>query len=202
MQYYHDLVTEMSFQELSNLRRLINFVLIGGWAVYYYTKQLKSKDIDIIVDFPALSILESKYDCNKNARLKKYEAVKKEVQIDIYVPYYSHIGIPVEDLISKTTKTGGFTLLNIDYLFALKLYTLSERGRKPKGRKDFLDLISLVLSNKINFDEVKKILKKYSLTSGMNTFKEFLRETKEVRELGLNSHALARLKKKIEERII
>lgn len=200
MQYYHDLVTDMSFQELGNLRRLTDFVLIGGWAVYYYTKQLKSKDIDIIIDYPALSIIQDKYTYVKNVRLRKYEAVKQEVQIDIYVPYYSNIGIPVEDLISKTTKVSGYTLLELEYLFALKLYTLSERGRKPKGRKDFLDLLTLILIDKVDFDKVKQILKKYSL-AGMATLKQFLRETQAVRELNLNSHAMAKLKKKIEAKL-
>ena len=48
MEYYHDLVTQKSWEELQQLRKIIDFVLIGGWATYLYTKTLKSKDIDII----------------------------------------------------------------------------------------------------------------------------------------------------------
>lgn len=46
MAYYNDLITEKSWQYLQTLRRETNFVLIGGWAVYLYTKSLKSKDFD------------------------------------------------------------------------------------------------------------------------------------------------------------
>ena len=50
MQYYHDIITEKSFEFLQELKKKFNFVLIGGWAVFLYARTLKSKDIDIIVD--------------------------------------------------------------------------------------------------------------------------------------------------------
>lgn len=73
MPYYHDLITDQSWHELTQLQTYIPFVLIGGWATYLYAKSLKSKDIDIVID--------------------------------------------------------------ADMLFALKMITLAERGRSPKGRK-------------------------------------------------------------------
>jgi hypothetical protein len=45
--YYNDLITQKSWQTLQVLRGRLEFVLIGGWAVYLYTKALKSKDIDL-----------------------------------------------------------------------------------------------------------------------------------------------------------
>src|SRR3990167_8592495 len=102
MEYYHDLVTQKSWEELTQLTKFLDFVLIGGWAVYLYTKTLKSKDIDIIVDFDQLKLLQEHYQLNKNERLKKYEAVKGEVQIDIYLPHFSALGIPVEELIKHS----------------------------------------------------------------------------------------------------
>ena len=69
MAYYHDLITEQSWQELIQLKNSIPFVLIGGWATYLYTKSLKSKDIDIIIDYPVLSRLKVAYDIRKNDRL-------------------------------------------------------------------------------------------------------------------------------------
>lgn len=35
MAFYHDIITEKSWQELQILVKNIRFVLIGGWAVYY-----------------------------------------------------------------------------------------------------------------------------------------------------------------------
>lgn len=195
MQYYHDLVTDKSFNELTHLKKAIDFVLIGGWAVYFYTKSLKSKDIDIIIDYDALSVLREKYTFNKNERLKKYEAIKEEVQIDIYLPHYSSLGIPVEDLIKNTVSREGFDLLEPNYLFAIKIYTLSERGRSAKGRKDFLDLISLFVSGNINIEKVSQIINNYSLRESLKNFNDFLVETTQIKELNLNSHVFSKVKK-------
>ena len=45
-EFYQDLITQKSFEALQNLKREFDFILIGGWAVFLYTKDLKSKDID------------------------------------------------------------------------------------------------------------------------------------------------------------
>lgn len=197
MEYYHDLVTQKSWIELQNLKQMFNFVLIGGWAVYLYTKTLKSKDIDIIIDFDKLSILEKHYSLFKNDRLKKYEAVLDEVQIDIYLPHYSQIGIPAEVLIKQVYETEGFTVLDINYLVSLKIYTLSKRGRTPKGRKDFIDLISLINTNLVDLTKVVEIIKKYNFQTSLNKFIEFLNENLELPELEINKHKFSKIKKDI-----
>lgn len=197
MAYYHDLVTQKSWHELQRLKNLIEFVLIGGWAVYLYTQSLKSKDIDIIIDFDKLSKLKKNYLVSKNDRLKKYEAVKDEVQIDLYLPFYSHLGIPVEKLTKYTNNVEGFTLLEINHLLVLKLFTLTQRGRTPKGHKDFIDIIALIQSKMIDWQEVKKIIKDNNLRASITVFKQFLSEYFEVPELGLNSHYFSRMKKAI-----
>ena len=197
MEYYHDLVTEKSWQELKYLSRSLNFVLIGGWAVYLYTRQLKSKDIDIIVDFNQLPVLEKNYALSKNDRLKKYEAVKEEVQIDVYLPHYSRLGLPVEDLLSRSQGLEGFKVLDADYLAVLKIFTLRQRGRSPKGGKDFLDIISLIISMKVSLPTVRKIVSEYRLSSESGFFREMLSERDRLLELNLNPHQYARVKKQI-----
>lgn len=142
MAYYHNIITEKSWKELQSLQECVVFVLIGGWAAYLYTKTLKSKDIDIIVNYDQLPSLQKSYDFYKNSRLKKYEAVKGDVQIDVYLPHYSQLGIPAEDLMTQTRTVEGFTVLSLPYLLALKIHTLSQRGRSNKGRKDFIDILS------------------------------------------------------------
>ena len=148
MAYYHDLVTEKSWKELKNLHTICDFTLLGGWAVYLYTRGLKSKDIDILVDYTELPKLQKSFEFVKNDRLHKYEAIRGPVQIDIYTPHYSELGIPVEILLQNSQIVGGFRVILPEYLILLKLFTLSQRGRTPKGRKDFLDLLSLYLSLK------------------------------------------------------
>lgn len=202
MEYYHDLVTQQSFLELQKLQRLISFTLIGGWAVYLYTKALKSKDIDIICQFNQLPILKRHYDLNKNDRLKKYEARKETVQIDIYLPHYSNLGIPAEDLMKHSQVWEGFSLLDPNFLAALKLNLLTQRGMTTKGRKDFLDLLSLFLAQKCGLKEIQVIIRQYNLFPGLKIFKELLKEEGRINELNLNTHQFAKIKKEILAQLI
>ena len=52
--YYPTIITQRSFEILQDLRRQFQFLLIGGWAVFLYTRALKSKDIDIVVEYEEL----------------------------------------------------------------------------------------------------------------------------------------------------
>ncbi len=54
MPYYQDIITSKSFKILQDLKRSYNFILIGGWAVFLHTQSLKSKDIDIVIDYAQL----------------------------------------------------------------------------------------------------------------------------------------------------
>lgn len=99
--YYQEIVTQASWDLFIKLKEEISCLLIGGWAVYLWTNALKSKDIDIIVDFPALNILKQKYDVYKNEHLRKYEIKKQGIDIDIYVPYYSVLALPVEEILKQ-----------------------------------------------------------------------------------------------------
>src|SRR3989339_461295 len=74
-EYYHDLITQKSWEELINLKKLADFVLIGGWATYLYTRALKSKDIDIAINYDQLPILSKSYRLIKNY-IQKYKLEK------------------------------------------------------------------------------------------------------------------------------
>lgn len=197
MGYYHDLVIAKSWEELKKLKKEIDFLLIGGWAVYFYTHGLKSKDIDIIIGYEQLSILAGLYPLTKNDRLKKYEAIKEEVQIDIYLPHLSDLGVKVEELLGHEQEVEGFKILDIDYLFTLKIHTLNQRARSEKGRKDFLDIISLWQTGKVNSVKVKDLLRQFSFSEEKKTLLDFLKETNEIEELDLNYHFFAKIKKQL-----
>lgn len=195
MDYYHNLITEKSWKELQQMCRSLDFVLIGGWAVYLYTKSLKSKDIDIIIDYGQLPAVAKLYDLTKNDRLKKYEAVREDVQIDIYLPHYSKIGIPVEDLSAHTVKLEGFRVVDINYLVVLKLWTFTKRGNSPKGRKDFIDIVSLLSAEPCDYGQIKHVLQNYHLQESLTHFLQVLASTFELGELGINKHTFAKRKK-------
>lgn len=201
MDYYHNLITEKSWEELQNLRRRLDFVLIGGWAIYIYAKTLKSKDIDIIVDYDQLPVLARWYDLGKNDRLKKYQAAKEEVEIDIYLPHYSQIGVPVEDLMKQTANLGGFRVVEINHLLALKIFSFSRRGNSTKGRKDLIDIMSLAAAKLADWEKIKKIVDKYRLEGAAETWVKALKNTFEMNELKLNRHSFSKLKKEILARL-
>lgn len=81
--WYNDEITEASFKELVNLTKWINEkygyhpVVIGGWAVYFYTNSLGSRDIDIV--FPDKTSIDK-----------------------VLIPYYRTMGYKSEGLFSKS----------------------------------------------------------------------------------------------------
>lgn len=196
MAYYQDIVTQKSWQILKSLRQKYKFVLIGGWAVWLYTKALKSKDIDIIVEFDTLGMLRKEHEIVKNDRLKKYEARVQEVDIDIYLPYFSNPGLPPEVIQSYLSTKEGFIVPNPEVLLILKQYVYEQRKSSIKGQKDKIDIISL-LTLDLDFDLYRRVLKEVKQEKLRERLQGILQRTTRVRELNLGNHKMAKLKKKI-----
>lgn len=194
MAFYTDLVTAKSWQTLQNLKRQIDFVLIGGWAVWLYTQALKSKDIDIIVNYDQLEKLRRLYPITKNERLFKFEARNEEVQIDIYLPHYSHIGIPVEVILKNTRTLETFQVPKIETLLGLKLYVYSKRQLSAKGQKDRLDILSLLLIPTLSPKNLSANLK--------SELAAIINQTIKIPELKVNEHSWSQTKKKLLTNII
>lgn len=201
MDFYNDLITEKSWRTLQTLKNKLNFVLIGGWAVYLYTKALKSKDIDIIIDYDQLDKLRQDFTVSKNDRLKKYEGRREEVQIDIYLPFYSNLGIPVEEIIKEKKKVETFTVVSSEMLLILKQYTYGERKLSAKGQKDKLDILSLITKIPINWENYLFLLSCYQMTDFSSDLQQMLKSTTKVPELNFNKHVWSRLKRKIQSQI-
>lgn len=199
--FYQEIVTQKSWDLLLKLKNEIDFVLIGGWAVYLWAKTLKSKDIDIIIDYPTLELLRKKYDLVKQMHLNKYEIKREGVEIDIYLPYFSHLGIPVGELFNFVAEKGEFKTLKKEVLLVLKQKAYAERKMVIKGQKDKIDIISLVLLADFDFSFYKLVLEKYKLVSYSKMMREIFKETREVLELGLNTHQFAKIKKEILRKI-
>jgi len=201
-EFYHDLITEKSFKILQDLKGKFDFILIGDWAIFLYTKALKSKDIDIIIiDYDELEKFKKEFDIVKNERLKKYEAKIEEIDIDIYLPYYSNIGLPVEEVKKYTQSIEGFEVPMPEILLILKTYTFFQRRNTTKGRKDLIDIFSLLLKEIINWQQYKELIKKNNLEQINKKLKELISSTKNLPELNLLNHKLSRLKRKILENL-
>jgi len=200
--YYQDLITEKSWQILIQLKSKIDFVLIGGWAVYLYTKALKSKDIDIVIDYDNLGKLQEMFPVAKNNHLKKYEVKEDSVDIDIYLPFYSVLPIPVTEVFKFTAQVDNFTVLKKEALLVLKQKAYEGRKASIKGQKDKMDIISLVSLPDFEVNFYRNLLKIYSLERFHDQIKDILSETKEVPELLLNQHHFSQIKKDLLEKLI
>lgn len=197
MEYYHDLITEKSFQLLQQLRRNYHFILIGGWAVFLYTHSLKSKDIDIVIDYDELEKLKKKFAVIKNDRLKKYEIKIDGIDIDIYLPFYSELGMPAEIIQKHIVTREGFNVPQIAVLLILKQVAFSGRQGTPKGEKDKIDIFSLLALREIDWKLYKKLTDASGLKNLPDELKSLLKQTVEIKELNINQVKMAKLKKEI-----
>lgn len=183
MNYYRDQVTQKSWQILTVLSSKYQFVLIGGWAVWLYTKQLKSKDIDIVVSPDLLGKLSTDYALEKNARLKKYEIRQEEIEIDVYTPFYSQLGVPGEVIIQTATNLDGFNVPPPEILLKLKMVAYQGRKGSDKGRKDLVDIVSLLCLPELKWTNISQDIINLVISQS------------EIAELSLNSHQYSKYKK-------
>lgn len=197
---YHDLFTEKSWQILQQLKRQYEFILIGGWAVYLYSHQLKSKDIDIIIEYETLEQLRQAYALQKNDRLKKYEIHLEEIDVDIYVPFFSNLGLPVAEIKAYGQTIEGFVVPKKELLLILKQKAWRDRRGSLKGEKDEVDILSLV-AQEIDWKSYRQQINYYQLQTYSNDLIDLLHHRTAVAELGLNAHHYAKLKKSIQQQL-
>lgn len=196
-EFWHSNITDKSFEFLKKLRKEFDFVLIGGWAIYFYTKSLKSKDIDIICDFETLSKIRGKYDIFRNDRLKKYEFKADGFDTDIYIPHFSEIGLDINEIIKNPQSLEGFKVPEKEKMLALKLFAYKNRKGSLKGEKDKIDIISIIYFTDVDWNKFAKILKENNFDDLKSELKELLKNMFEVKELDLNKKQFADFKKRI-----
>ena len=194
MKFYRDTVTEQSWRLLQNLVRQYQLVVIGGWAVWLYTGQLKSKDIDVVVDVTELGKLRQEFEVFKNERLRKYEFRQGEIEVDIYVPFYSLPGIGAKKVWEDARVVEGFKAPSAELLWVLKATTWMSRRGNGKGRKDLLDLISLLESGEIDKEKLRQWVVEAGAKLAAAEVMQELQQITSVEELGFNQHQTARSK--------
>lgn len=188
MEFWSDVMIDRSFKVLQELRKRLDFVLIGGWAVYFFTGATKSKDIDMIVDFENLSKVKSDLDIKKNVLLRKYESEMEGVSIDIYVPYYSDFAIPVEEIVKNIVVVENFRIPKPEILLILKQQAEMQRKDSVKGQKDRVDIVSLAISGKVNWRRYVQLLRKFNLEDYAKTLKRIVRSARiEFEYLGITN---------------
>lgn len=164
MELWNQNAIEKSEKILNEIKKITDFVLIGGWATYFYTKSIKSIDIDIYINFDDFFKFQS-FLANKgifidyNKKLNKYGIKTEGVEIDIYTPDKCNLIISCKDVFENKLYEiiEGFKVIKVEYLILLKLQAELNRKTTIKGFKDRCDI--LVLLNKSNIKILDKLLK-------------------------------------------
>jgi len=203
MEFWNDIAADRSWEVLVRLRKEFDFILIGGWAVYLYTKAIKSKDIDIIADFDSLDKIKRSYRLKKTGFLKKYQISAGGVSVDIYVPFYSRLAVPVDFIQKNFASIGGFKIPSREVLLILKQQAELERRDSVRGQKDRVDILSLLIKGDANLGKYQSILKEFRLQGYEKRLKEIVNSgKKEYEYLGISDYRKTRLlKRKILEKL-
>lgn len=198
MDFWNSDITNESWKELLTLAKKYKFILIGGWAIYMYTKLQKSRDIDMVVDYDQFNLLSNDFDIRKNPSLRKYEIKFQKFDIYVYTPFYSRLAVPPEDLINNYTVIENINVPMVEELLILKLGAFDERMNSIKGQKDRLDIAGLVFYSTIDYARFRNILNSYGKTAYIELVVKAVSdiERRLLPYLGLNESTYAKIKKK------
>jgi hypothetical protein len=204
MEFWNSDITNESWKELLVLSTKYNFILIGGWAIYLYTKLQKSRDIDMVVDYDQIKLLSVDFEMRKNPSLYRYEIKFQKFDIDVYTPFYSKLTVPPEDLINNYTLIENTRVPRVEELLILKLGAFDDRMNSIKGQKDRLDITGLAFYSNIDYSRLKTLLNKYEKPSYIDLYVNAIAhiEKRLLPFLNLNESTYAKMKKKTLEKII
>lgn len=186
---------ERSWKVLRRLHGMADFVVIGGWGVYFWARKLKSRDIDIYIDqdnFYGLQaeVLKGGFTLKRNPRLRKFEVLVEGVEVDIYTPFMCNLVVPPLDVFREglVSNIEGFKVAAPEVLLLLKAQAVEERWGSEKGMKDRVDLISLLAFADLKPDLLRKLLKKYGPAKSLwKIIERTLKESRiEYKTLGLS----------------
>lgn len=196
-EFWNENVTEKSWIELTSLSKKYDFILIGGWAAYLWTGTHKSKDIDIVTDYDTLNILRKDFTLEKNDRLKTYEIKKGEFDIDIYLPNYSKLAVPIETIKENTTKIQGIKVPNPEILILLKQSAEIERRHTTKGKKDLIDILTILIHTEFSIQKYKETTLKLKMEKHVKELENEVNQfnPKDVDYLGVNLNEFAKWKR-------
>lgn len=203
MEFWNDIATDRSWNVLIKLAKQFDFVIIGGWAAYLHTKTMKSKDIDIVVNFDTLEKMALNYNLKKNTNLKKYEIIIDEISVDIYVPFFSKFAISLNEIENYFTSIEGMKVVTPEILLVLKQQAELERNDSIKGQKDRIDILNIMVNSKIDMKKYLRFVKKYDLKDYPSRLREIVKTaSKEFEYLGLKDpRKIKLLKNKLIEKL-
>ena len=160
--YYNDFETDRSMQALRELGAVVDFVLIGGWAVNSYVKLQKSKDVDIAISAEELEYFKS-HGLSKHG-IDTFYAIIDGIIVDIFVQGFSdrELTIPINRILSTYNTIENIKVAEKEMLILLKLCGYFSEDR-IKIEKDIIDVVSLLFYCEIDLNKVKAYIEEYKI---------------------------------------
>lgn len=197
-EFWSETVTRKSFEKLTELSKKYKGTVIGGWGIYIWTGAHKSKDIDLIIDYDILLRMRSEYRVEKNEKLRKYEIKMGEFDVDLYLPHYSKLIIPVEKIKKHVQQLKGMRVPSPEVLLILKQGAEIDRRGSMKGRKDLIDILTILIHSPFDVKKYRSLLRKEKLEYLEKELRDEVKifDEKDLKYLGLNLKEFAAWKKK------
>jgi len=163
VQFWNEEQTKKSRELLNTLAGSIDFVLIGGWAVYMYVRQQMSLDVDMAIAYSSLEYFR-KYGMNDYKGIKAKYSVVNGVYVDLFIEDFSDkdLPVPVSTILKEYNTIEGIKVANKELLLLLKLWEYF-RADEQKIRKDMLDVLGLMLYGDIDLKKFKAYIDAYKV---------------------------------------
>lgn len=160
--YYNDFEADKSMELLKELSTAVDFVLIGGWAVNFYVKMQKSKDVDVVIPTEALAYFKA-YGINKHGINAFYSTIRG-ITVDIFVQGFSdrELTIPTNRILVAYNTIENVKVIEKEMLMLLKLCGYFSND-KIKIEKDIIDVVSLLFYGEIDLNKVKRYIEEYNI---------------------------------------
>lgn len=204
-QFWNNEKTEASLKTLHLLAGKIDFVLIGGWAVYFYTNAQRSEDVDIAIGISGLDFFRG-YGIQDYGGINIKYSIVGDTVVDLFIQEYADrdLPVPVKDILENYTLfEGNIKTVNREMLLLLKLWGYF-REDEAKLRKDMIDVINLILYGGIDLKKFGVLLKKYKIAKrrGKDVLLEYLDKGETLLDyIGMDNDKYRREKNALKKRI-
>ncbi len=196
--------TKASFETLHKLAKSLEFVLIGGWAVYYYVKQQESLDVDIAISYTHTDFFR-KYGIRQYEEINIKYSIIDGIYVDLFISEFSDkvLPVPVNEILKDYVQIEGIKIVDRNMLLLLKLWGYF-RSDEVKVRKDIIDVITLLFYGNLNLNKVSALIKKHKIERrrSIDVLLEYLDKGETLLEfIGIEKAEYLKLKKKYKEEL-
>lgn len=162
-QYWNRESTNASLRLLRSMPKELDFVLIGGWAVYMYIGAQKSQDIDIVIGYDHINYFRQ-FGINEYRGGKVRYSNVNGVIVDLFIEDYIDTDMPFPSAIigDNYVKIENIKVVDKNLLLLLKLWGYFSAD-EIKHRKDIIDVVSLLFYGGIDLRNVKEYADRFRI---------------------------------------